>query len=177
MLTFTELETLCHRHQSEFYAFALRLTKDSDHAADLIQDVQYFILKYRDKFQRGSNFRAWVKTIIRNVFLSDYRRKKRRKELLEYHPVPGTWMGNRASNNHAESDLSAEDILRIVDSLPAVNRRSFLLHYRGMKYKDIARLTAVPIGTAKSRVFTARKVLRERLANRGIYHIQSVSNA
>jgi DNA-directed RNA polymerase specialized sigma24 family protein len=72
-------------------------------------------------------------------------------------------MNKTTDKNPAESDLGAEEIMERIQALPENFRRAFLLHYNGMKYKDIATLTNVPVGTAKSRVWTARNLLRERI--------------
>jgi len=168
MLTTTELQLLGQRHLPEFRAFALRLTADRDRAEDLIQDTLYLALKYRTSFQIGSNFRAWIKTIIRNTFISDYRRTKRRRDLLREERISGGYFSDRIIQNPAESNLGAEEIMKLIEEMPKIYRRAFLLFFQGMKYQEIAKLTGVPVGTAKSRVFTARKSLKALLIERGI---------
>ncbi|MEM9527827.1 MAG: sigma-70 family RNA polymerase sigma factor [Bacteroidota bacterium] len=163
-MTIEEYQLLGQRHSGELRAFALMLTRDEEHALDLLQEVSYLVLKRRDSFTVGTNFVAWAKTIIRNTFISDYRRQKRRRELFARDQPASLWLGDRSVDNQAESQLGEEDILAFIDRLPAIYRRSFVLHFHGNKYREIAQLTGVPIGTAKSRVFMARAQLRKWLS-------------
>ncbi|MBC6995090.1 RNA polymerase sigma factor [Neolewinella lacunae] len=170
MLTVQELKQMGQEHLPEFRALALQLTADRDAAEDLLQDTIFLILKYRDQFEAGSNFSAWVKTIIRNTFITDYRKKKRRKELLDKAKSLEFWTGDRITYNQAESSLGAEEIMGLIEALPSIYRRAFQLFCQGMKYQEIALLTGVPIGTAKSRVFTARQELKKQLSQRGVHY-------
>lgn len=159
-----EINHLSHRFYPEYRAFALNLTRDEESAADLLQEAIYLVLKNHERFTKGTNLQAWVKTIIRNTFISGYRKNKRRQEIAEENLRPDDWMNKTTANNPAESSLGAEEIMSRIEQLPEIYRRAFLLHYNGLKYKDIATVTDVPIGTAKSRVWTARNMLREKVS-------------
>ena len=148
-------------HYPEFRAFALHLTRDEERARDLLQDTIYLVLKNWRTFQEGSNFRAWVKTILRNVFLSGYRRVQRRADLINRDQPQSDWFGDAVAKNPVEGQLGADEIMGLIERLPNVNRRAFLLHYRGYRYHEIARMTGAPVGTAKSRVHSARVQLRK----------------
>jgi RNA polymerase sigma-70 factor (ECF subfamily) len=142
---------------------ALRLTEDEDRARDLLQQTGYLAVKHFRSYRTGTNFRAWIKTILRNTFISEYRKTQRRRQIRSAHePTPG-WMTVRTSDNPAEQQLMAEEIHRQIDRLPAIYRRSFRYYLAHLPYREIARYTGVPVGTAKSRVFTARRMLRSRL--------------
>lgn len=163
-MTPNEINRLSHRFYPEYRSFALHLTHDEESAADLLQEAIYLILKNHERFTRGTNLQAWIKTIIRNTFISSYRKQKRRQEISEeYFHQPDDWMNKVTAANPAEGALGAEEIMTRVEALPEIYRRAFLLHYNGLKYKDIATLTNVPVGTAKSRVWTARNLLREKV--------------
>jgi RNA polymerase sigma-70 factor (ECF subfamily) len=162
-MTPAEIQRLSTGFYPEYRSFALNLTRDEESAADLLQEAIYLVLKNHERFIRGTNLQAWIKTIIRNTFISDYRKQKRRQELTEEHLHQDDWMNKTIDRNPAESSLGAEEIMERIKALPEIYRRAFLLHYNGMKYKDIATITNVPIGTAKSRVWTARNMLRERV--------------
>ncbi|MEL7163450.1 MAG: RNA polymerase sigma factor [Bacteroidota bacterium] len=162
-MSIEEVKQLGQQHRSEFRALALTLTRDEERAKDLLQDAIYQILKHKDSFRPGTNFVAWVKTIIRNTFLSGYRRQQRRRTLVERDQPTGQWLGERTVDNSAESALGTEEIMDLIEQLPARYRQAFLLHYQGIKYREIALRTGVPIGTAKSRVHTARVQLRQWL--------------
>ncbi|MEO0733242.1 MAG: RNA polymerase sigma factor [Bacteroidota bacterium] len=163
-MTPQEIQQISHRFYPEFRPYALTLTRDEDRAADLLQEAIYLVLKNHERFTRGTNLQAWVKTIIRNVFITGYRKGKRRQEITDEQPIDSNWANQTTELNPAESDLGAEEIMTQIEQLPEIYRRAFLLHYNGMKYKDIATITNVPIGTAKSRVWTARNLLRERVS-------------
>lgn len=91
-MTIEEIKYLGQSHQSEFRSLALTLTRDEDRARDLLQEAIYLVLKNRNSFRPGSNYVAWVKTIIRNTFISEYRRGKRRRELLDRDQPATGWL-------------------------------------------------------------------------------------
>ena len=163
-MTPREIQHLSRRFYPEYRPFALHLTRDEDTAADLLQEAIYLVLKNHDRFGKGTNLQAWIKTIIRNTFISGYRKQKRRQEISEEHfHDENDWMNKTVAANPAEATLGAEEIERRIEQLPPIYRRAFRLHYQGMKYKDVATLTGVPVGTAKSRVWTARQLLRDKM--------------
>lgn len=159
-----ELNQLGRKHHQEFYAYALRLTGDAERAKDLVQDTIYTVLKHHGTFQDGTSFTAWVRTIIKNIFTSGYRKQKRRRALLDANPPRKAWMVDKEVINPAIENLLLEDLLQFVDELPEPYRSTFLLHYRGLRHEDIALRTGVVVGTSKSRLFTARKLLQRRMA-------------
>ncbi|MEO0731806.1 MAG: RNA polymerase sigma factor [Bacteroidota bacterium] len=150
-------------HVDAFYALALRLTKNREAAQDLVQEAAFLAVKHWNSFQANTNFRAWIMTIIRNTFFSACRRDQRRRELLLESSGKLGWSGEKVTYNPAESQLGVEEIMRLVNALPEHYRTAFLLHYRGLKYREIADRVGAPVGTIKSRVSTARSILREQL--------------
>lgn len=162
-MTTDEIRHLSQRFHPDYRPFALTLTRDEDKAADLLQEAIYLVIKNHERFTHGTNLQAWVKTIIRNVFITGYRKGKRRQEITEENVPANNWANLTTETNPAESTLGAEEIMGRIDRLPAIYRRAFRLHLNGIKYKDIATMTCVPIGTAKSRVWTARNMLRQKL--------------
>jgi RNA polymerase sigma-70 factor (ECF subfamily) len=78
-----EISRLSHRFYPEYRSFALNLTRDEESAADLLQETIYLVLKNHERFTKGTNLQAWVKTIIRNTFISGYRKQKRRQEITD----------------------------------------------------------------------------------------------
>lgn len=162
-MTPEEITYLSQRFHPEYRPFALTLTRDEDRAADLLQEAIYLVIKNHERFTQGTNLQAWVKTIIRNVFITGYRKGKRRQEITEEDVPTTNWSNKTTADNPAEADLNAEAIMERIEALPEIYRRAFRLHLNGIKYKDVATMTGVPIGTAKSRVWTARNMLREKL--------------
>lgn len=158
-----EFITLGQRHLPEMEAQALRLTKNAEAAKDLLQEAAYWAFRNRTHFKEGTNFRAWSLAIIRNTFLSDYRKSKRRSDLLKEQPPQQGWSTGEITYNPAEGVLDAQTIMGIVQTLPVIYRHPFLLHFEGIKYREIANRLGIPVGTAKSRVFTARQLLRDKV--------------
>ncbi len=167
-MTIQEIQILRNRHMTEFRQLAITLTRDEDRARDLLQEVNYLVFKHRRSFKSGTNFVAWVKAIIRNTFISDYRQRKRRRELVLRDQPVGPWFGNHVVSNPAESRMGVEEIMALISTLPDDYRRTFLLHLQGNKYREIAQIMQVPVGTAKSRVYAARTQLKAQLRARGV---------
>lgn len=159
----SEFTSLGQHYLPDMEAHALRLTRNEDAARDLLQESAYWAYRNWKTFQPGSNFRAWALTIIRNTFFSDYRSLKRRRELLENHQPDLNWGEPRITYNSAEGKLGAEKIMEVINELSEEFRKPFLLHYQGLKYREISLRMNIPIGTAKSRVFTAKKILQQRI--------------
>ena len=149
--------------QPDLRAFALHLTQDEERARDLLQDAYLLILRHYQSFTAGTNFRAWAKTIVRNTFLSDYRKGQRRQQLRTARPPAEGWMTTTTILNTGEETLHRDDILRAVATLPRIYREAFTYYLRDLSYREISLRTGVPVGTAKSRVFTARQLLRANL--------------
>lgn len=162
-MTIEQINALNQNHLPEFRTFAMYLTRDGDRAKDLLQEVNYRVIKNRNSFQYGTDFSAWVKRIIRNVFISDYRRTKRRSRIIAQNGLPADWTGNITVNNAGINTLEEEDVKALIDQLPRKYREVFLLYFQGMSYQEIAVWSGVPVGTVKSRLFTARSILKKKL--------------
>ncbi|OAV44153.1 RNA polymerase sigma factor [Lewinella sp. 4G2] len=156
-----EINHLSNGFYPEYRPFALTLTRDEDKAMDLLQEAIYLVLKNHERFVSGTNIQAWIKTIIRNVFITGYRKGKRRQEIVTEEVPVSNWSNRTIEDNPALAELSAEDIMNRVEALSPIYRRAFKLYNNGLKYQEIANITGVPIGTAKSRVWTARQQLRD----------------
>jgi RNA polymerase sigma-70 factor (ECF subfamily) len=157
-------QQIAQLYRPELMSFALRLTQDDDRARDLLQQTGYLVVKHFGSYQTGTNFVAWIKTILRNTFLSDYRKTRRRRELRDAREPAQGWMTVATGENTAIQQLTVEEINRVIDDLPPIYRDTFRYFLAQLSYREIALRTGVPIGTAKGRVFTARRLLRERLA-------------
>jgi len=142
--------------------FSLKLTGDKVKADDLVQNTLLRILSQADRFQPGTNFKAWAATIMKNIFINDYRKFNRRSQILEQ--MRATQMltiGNKVVNNNGDSDLELQDLKSLTDKLPDDFRVPFLLAHQGYKYEEIAKELKAPVGTIKSRIFFARKRLQK----------------
>ncbi len=145
--------------------FAVNLTKDSEAAKDLYQETLYKALMNREKYHSGTNIKAWLYTIMRNIFINDYRKASRRK--IVFDKTPEDYLINLrqiAIPNQAEANLHIKEIRAAIDHLPDIFRSPFLLYFDGYRYQEIAEILHEPLGTIKSRIHFARKLLKEQLA-------------
>jgi RNA polymerase sigma-70 factor (ECF subfamily) len=143
-------------------AFSLKLTGNDVDAHDLYQDTAYRIMSNADKFRAGTNFKAWAVTIMRNIFINNYRKKVRRGTILD--ETPNNYYlnsGGKAIQNDGESNASYKELLKMVAKLPEEFKRPFWMAYKGYKYDEIAEELDAPLGTIKSRIFFARRKLRQ----------------
>ncbi len=157
------------KYRSALEAFANSLTKNVDDAGDLFQETAFKILKNEDKYKQGTNFRAWSYTIMRNIFINNYRKKKRRNTLVD--GTDNEFYLNYNQDgvaNAGETQMAFDEIMECVNLLSDDFRVPFLMRYEGHKYDEIAIELGLPLGTIKSRIHFARKKLKEALDERGI---------
>lgn len=143
-------------------AFSLKLTGNSADADDLYQDTALRIMANADKYREGTNFKAWAVTIMRNIFINNYRKKVRRGTILDQ--TPNNYYinsGDVTVSNEGESNAAYKELLKMVSSLPEEFKRPFWMAYKGYKYDEIAEELDAPLGTIKSRIFFARRKLRK----------------
>jgi len=121
---------------SEFLKpFAVNLTKDTEAANDLYQETLYKALANKEKYSAGTNIRAWLFTIMRNIFINNYRRKAKQKTIFDNTPNDFLIDQKQASvNNAAESSLRMKEINNAVQQLPEIFKTPFLLYLIGYKY-------------------------------------------
>ncbi len=152
-------------NNSEFLKpFAITLTRDSDAAQDLYQETLYRALANKDKYNVGTNIKAWLYTIMRNIFINNYRRKAKQNTIFD--SSPNDFLLNQAqasAANAAESILKLKDIQQAIHHLPEIFRNPFLLYFDGYKYHEIAHMLGEPLGTIKSRIHFARKLLKAQV--------------
>lgn len=144
--------------------FAVTLTRDSEVAKDLFQETLFRALANREKYQVGTNIRAWLYTIMRNIFINNYRRQIRQFTIIDSSANEFLINNQQASHgNVAESSLHIKDIMGSVQQLPDIFKNPFLLYFDGFRYHEIARMLKEPLGTIKSRIHFARKVLKSQV--------------
>jgi RNA polymerase sigma factor (sigma-70 family) len=144
--------------------FAITLTKDAEAAKDLFQETLYRALSNRDKYSVGTNIKAWLYTIMRNIFINNYRRKVKQNTIFD--STPNDFLLNQSqvvTANAADSNLRLKDIQQAIHNLPQLFRNPFLLYFDGFKYHEIADMLGEPLGTIKSRIHFARKLLKTQI--------------
>ena len=159
-LEFTTLNQL----SKSLRPFALRLTKDSEDANDLLQETMLKAFTNRDKFNEGTNLKAWLYTIMKNTFITNYQRLMRRNTFIDntenLHFINSP---DSVTDNLAYSEFALTDIGNAIDALDETYRTPFIMHYRGFKYHEISERLKIPIGTVKNRIHIARKELKDKL--------------
>ncbi len=153
-------------------AFSLKLTGNSADAEDLYQDTAMRIIANADKYQENTNFKAWAVTIMRNVFINNYRKKVRRGVILDQ--TSNNYYinsGDHVIRNAGETNVSYGELMKLVNRLPEEFKVPFWMAYQGYKYDEIADKLEVPLGTVKSRIFFARKKLQK------MYKVANVERA
>ena len=144
--------------------FAYSLTMDRGQAEDLCQDTTLKVLDNQDKFSENVNFKGWVFTIMKNIFINNYRKVVRNQVFLD--KTDDQYLLNLPQNpgfNSPESSYAIREISNTTQLLPDEWRIPFSMHVQGYKYEEISEVLGMPIGTVKSRIFLARKRLQEEL--------------
>ena len=150
--------------QDELLRFAYKLTLDPEEANDLLQETSLKALDNEEKFEPDTNFRGWMYTIMRNIFINNYRKQVRDQTFIDhtdnlYHINQSTDMAFDCT----EADYDLKEIHRAVNRLPKEYRIPFSMHVSGFKYREIADKLGLPLGTVKSRIFFTRQRLQIEL--------------
>lgn len=151
--------------QANMLNFAFMLTNNRDDAYDLLQDTTLKALDNEDKYADNTNFKGWVFTIMRNLFINNYRRGVRAATIID--TTDNLYHLNISQDSALESpedSYGASEITAAINELSDEYRIPFSMHVAGYKYSEIAQQMNLPLGTIKSRIFFARKKLQERFA-------------
>ena len=150
--------------QDNLYNFAYMLTSDKEEAKDLLQDTTLKALDNRDKYIDNINFKGWVFTIMRNIFINNYRRVVRNQTMVDqtedlYHLN----LPQESGFDTPDGSYTIKEISKAIASFPDEYRVPFSMHIIGYKYNEIANHMQLPLGTVKSRIFFARQKLQNIL--------------
>ena len=163
----TEFYNRFDQMTSLLQSFAYSLTKNTEEAKDLFQETAYRALTNRDKFRIGTNFKAWLFTIMKNIFINNYRKKAKANTIMD--STENLYYLNSGSvviSNKAESNIMMKELTKMIEGLDDSIKIPFLMHYQGFKYQEIADQLSLPLGTVKSRIFFARKELKDIIGKR-----------
>lgn len=168
-----EFEELALKHLDPLYSAALRLTKNERDAEDLVQDTCMRAYRFFDKFERGTNIKAWLFKILTNTFINRYRRKVKERSVVEgaeREAVHERFVSRDATDFAANPEqyffdrLLSDDVLKAIDQLPIDFRLVVILaDLQEFSYKEIAEILECPVGTVMSRLFRGRKLLQKTL--------------
>ena len=152
------------QHIPALQEFAMKFTKDLDSAKDLVQDTMLKALRYYEKFEEGTNMRGWLFTIMRNNFINSFRRSKMSMELIsQTEELSYDQLLSSSTANGCENRFIKSDIRKALDTMPEYLYHPFIRYVEGYKYHEIARDSNAPIGTIKTRIFEARRLLKKNL--------------
>ncbi|MDE6854185.1 MAG: sigma-70 family RNA polymerase sigma factor [Muribaculaceae bacterium] len=150
--------------QRNLLNFAYTLTSNREDAYDLLQDTTLKALDNEDKYIENTNFKGWVFTIMRNLFINNYRRQARSAVFVD--SSDDLYILNFSQESGIESpegSVAAHEIMGILSTFSDDLRVPFSMFLSGYKYSEIAQTVGLPLGTIKSRIFMARRKLRDSL--------------
>jgi RNA polymerase sigma factor, sigma-70 family len=145
-------------------SFAYNLTKDQEEAKDLYQETAFRAMTNRDKFKAGTNLKAWLFTIMKNIFINNYRKKSKTNTIMD--STDNMYFLNSSDtviSNGAGTNIMMDELTTMIKELDESIRVPFEMHYVGYKYQEIADHLHLPLGTVKSRIFFARKELKAKI--------------
>lgn len=159
-----DFETKLIGLQSNLLNFAYLLTSNKDDAYDLLQDTTLKVLDNEDKYVANTNFKGWVFTIMRNIFINNYRKSARAATIIDqtddlYHLN----LPQESGFETPQGSVAVKEITAAINSFSDDYRIPFSMHVAGYKYNEIAEKMNLPLGTVKSRIFFARQRLQETL--------------
>lgn len=165
-MTTTVITTKLTSLRSNMLNFAYTLTSNRDDANDLLQDTLLKVLDNCDKFVENTNFKGWVFTIMRNIFINNYRRYVRSATMVDrtedlYHLN----LPQDSGFETPEGYYGVNEISSAIKEFPEKYRVPFTMHIAGYKYNEIAEKMSLPLGTVKSRIFFARQALQKRFTD------------
>ncbi len=161
-----------YQYDSVLRPYAHNLTKSREESEDLIQDTFYRAIANQDKFVEGTNIKAWLFTIMKNIFINNYRKNSKRL-IIHDNTENGTLLENaskQSARNDGDRTFMRENIRKAIEGVSKDFTEPFMMYFEGFKYQEIAERLELPLGTVKSRIFFARKEIQNRLKDMGIVH-------
>jgi RNA polymerase sigma-70 factor (ECF subfamily) len=162
-MTSSEFKSMFSKIETLLFGFAMRLTRNKENAKDLMQETLCKAFESKDRFRKGTNFKAWMTTIMRNSYINAYRKEKTRKKTMA--PVDDFLytIENTASKDKIGRSIMGKELIKIINQLKDKHRIPFMMHFQGYQYDEIATDMDIPFGTVKSRIFFARNKLRKMI--------------
>lgn len=144
--------------------YALHFTKDTDDANDLVQDTVLKAISSAEKFQEGTNLKGWLFTILKNTYINNYKKLVKKNQMVtQCDEVHSHHLMFSSTRNQGESKFIMDDLNKALTQLPREYESPFTMYFEGYKYHEIADQLVIPIGTVKTRIFVARKILKKNL--------------
>ena len=167
----TEFEAEALPHMDVLYNFALRTTGNEDDARDLLQETYLKAYRFWDKYEKGTNIRAWLFRIMKNSYINRYRKETKEPDKVDYEDIENFYNTIRAESTDPNDlqeqlygNLLGDEVTKALQSLPDDFRTVVILcDIEGLTYEEIAEFVECPIGTVRSRLHRGRKLLQAKL--------------
>jgi len=167
----TEFEAEALPHMDVLYNFALRTTGNQDDAHDLLQETYLKAYRFWDKYEKGTNIRAWLFRIMKNSYINRYRKETKEPDKVDYEDIENFYNTIRAESTDPNdlqkqlySNLLGDEVTKALQGLPDDFRTVVILcDIEGLTYEEIAEFVECPIGTVRSRLHRGRKLLQAEL--------------
>ncbi|HEY3279190.1 MAG TPA: sigma-70 family RNA polymerase sigma factor [Gemmatimonadales bacterium] len=155
-------------HLDALYRVALRLTGNAADADDLVQETMLKAYRAWHQYEKGTNAKGWLLTILRHAFINEYRRRTRHPETVDVDTIEPFAVFSEIQDDDPQGAffdrIVDDEVLKAIDQLPEAFRETLVLSdVEGMSYQEIAKILEIPVGTVKSRLFRARQLLQGRL--------------
>ena len=167
----SEFQNVVMPHKNDLYNYALAIARNSDDAQDLVQETYFKAYKNYHQFEGGTNTKAWMFMILKNTFINNYRKLKREPSKVDYDEIEDIYENTKSEqskDNNLDldfySNLFDDDLSSALAKLPEKMKEVFLLcDLEGYSYEEISEIVDIPIGTVRSRLHRARKLLQDEL--------------
>ncbi|MBF8294256.1 MAG: polymerase subunit sigma [Bacteroidetes bacterium] len=167
----TEFEAEALPHMDVLYNFALRTTGNQDDAHDLLQETYLKAYRFWDKYEKGTNIRAWLFRIMKNSYINRYRKETKEPDKVDYEDIENFYNTIRAESTDPNDlqkqlygNLLGDEVTKALQGLPDDFRTVVILcDIEGLTYEEIAEFVECPIGTVRSRLHRGRKLLQAEL--------------
>jgi len=160
-----KFNTLVIQQADSLKTYARNFTRDQDDANDLVQDTLLKAVTYFRNFKEGTNLKGWLYTIMKNTFINNYRRVvKTNSFITKEEEITSANLVVSASSNRGENKFVMEDINHALSNLSDDYYIPFTMYFEGYKYHEISEHLNIPIGTVKTRIHVARKVMKKTLS-------------
>ena len=172
-----EFESAALEHIDSLFNFGMRMTGNREAAEDLVQETYLKVHRFSHTFKEGSNLKAWLFKILRNTFINSFRKKIKEPKSIHYDEIEDFYLFNKIKNNNNKEEIDninegnvyeffEDEVKNAVNNLPLAFREVVLYSdIEELSYGEISEIVGCPIGTVKSRLFRARKLLQKSLWN------------
>jgi RNA polymerase sigma-70 factor (ECF subfamily) len=170
---YKEFESEAIPHMDILYNYALRMTGNSEDANDLVQETYLKAFRFWDKYEKGTNIRAWLFRIMKNSYINRYRKESKEPDTVDYDDIANFY--NTIRDQYTDQNdlqekifggLLEDDVAHALESLPEDFRTVVILSdIEGLSYEEISEFVDCPIGTVRSRLHRGRKMLQVKLFN------------